>query len=201
MSPEQARGKEADERSDIWAFGCVLYEMLAGKRPFAGSEVSDTLASILKSDPDWSALPAATPSAIKRLLRRCLSKDVRGRLHDIADARLEIRDAQTGDTETVPRAPRTVWLPWTLVGAFVVLSAILAVLIPTTRDAHAGFRASVSKPDSAAHGQPECSIRGEDRHPEVCTRARADSGWHSSGFCGARCRRTGPRVGPSTRCD
>ena len=129
MSPEQARGKEADERSDIWAFGCVLYEMLAGKRAFDGSEVSDTLASILKSDPDWSALPAATPTAIRRLLRRCLSKDLRGRLHDIADARLEIRDAQTGDTETVPRAPRTVWLPWTLVGAFAVLSAILAVLI------------------------------------------------------------------------
>jgi eukaryotic-like serine/threonine-protein kinase len=129
MSPEQAKGRPADKRSDVWAFGCVLYEMLAGRRAFDGSEVSDTLASILKSDPDWSALPAATPSAIKRLLRRCLSKDVRGRLHDIADARLEIRDAQTGDTETVPRAPRTVWLPWTLVGAFAVLSAILAVLI------------------------------------------------------------------------
>ena len=97
MSPEQARGKEADKRSDIWAFGCVLYEMLTGNRAFDGSEVSDTLASILKSDPDWTALPPHTSSAIRRVLRRCLEKDPRRRLHDVADVRLELEEPAAFD--------------------------------------------------------------------------------------------------------
>ena len=92
MSPEQARGRPADKRSDIWAFGAVLYEMLTGKRAFEGDEISDTLASILKSDPDWGALPADTPHSIRRVLRRCLEKDPRRRTHDIADARLDLDD-------------------------------------------------------------------------------------------------------------
>ena len=90
MSPEQARGKAADKRSDIWAFGAVLYEMLTGKRAFEGDEISDTLANILKSQPDWSALPADTPPAIRRVLQRCLEKDPKRRTHDIADARLDL---------------------------------------------------------------------------------------------------------------
>ena len=95
MSPEQARGKSADKRADIWAFGCVLYEMLTGRRVFDGDEVSDTLAFVLTKDPDWSALPAATPAAIHRLLRRCLVKDRNARLPDIGSARLDIDDART----------------------------------------------------------------------------------------------------------
>ena len=79
MSPEQAKGKPADKRSDIWAFGCVLYEMLTGARPFGGDDVADTLASILKSEPDWDRLPALTPVSIRRLLHRALSKDRRHR--------------------------------------------------------------------------------------------------------------------------
>ena len=71
MSPEQARGKTVDKRADIWAFGCVLYEMLTGTRAFGGSEISDTLAGILLKEPDWTALPPQTPDAIRRLLRRC----------------------------------------------------------------------------------------------------------------------------------
>ena len=90
MSPEQARGRPADKRSDIWAFGAVLYEMLTGKRAFEGDEISDTLANILRSDPDWGALPADTPHSIRRVLRRCLEKDPRRRTHDIADARLDL---------------------------------------------------------------------------------------------------------------
>jgi serine/threonine protein kinase len=94
MSPEQARGKPADNRSDIWSFGCVLFEMLAGKRPFEGEETSDVLAAILRAEPDWNALPADTPAAVRRLLGRCLAKDRARRLRDIGDARLELDDAR-----------------------------------------------------------------------------------------------------------
>jgi Tol biopolymer transport system component len=90
MSPEQAKGRTADKRSDVWAFGCVLYEMLTGKRAFDGDDVSDTFASVLKGQPDWTTLPADTPSSIHRLLRRALVKDPKRRLSDMADARLEI---------------------------------------------------------------------------------------------------------------
>jgi serine/threonine-protein kinase len=99
MSPEQARGHAVDKRSDIWSFGCVLFEMLTGARPFGGQTVSDTLASILKLDPDWQLLPDDTPRALRRLLRRCLVKDRRLRLHDAADARIEIEDAAGAEPE------------------------------------------------------------------------------------------------------
>jgi Tol biopolymer transport system component len=101
MSPEQVKGKPADKRSDVWAFGCVLFEMLTGRRPFAGETISEVLAEILKSEPDWRTLPSTTPAAIRRLLRRCLTKDARERLHDIADARIEIRDARAEERDAV----------------------------------------------------------------------------------------------------
>ena len=93
MSPEQARAKPVDKRADVWAFGAVLYEMLTGRRAFAGDTVSDTLAAVLKTDPDWSALAPATPAAVRRLLRRCLQKEPSRRLRDIGDARIEIEEA------------------------------------------------------------------------------------------------------------
>jgi Tol biopolymer transport system component len=93
MSPEQARGKPVDKRSDIWAFGCVLYEMLTGRKAFDGETVSDTLAAILEREPNWKRLPAATPASVRRLLQRCLEKDVNRRLRDIGDASLELDDA------------------------------------------------------------------------------------------------------------
>ena len=86
MSPEQARGLVVDRRTDIWAFGCVLFEMLTGRRAFAGKDVPETIARVLTKDPDWTALPAGTPLSVRRLLRRCLAKDHGGRLADIADA-------------------------------------------------------------------------------------------------------------------
>jgi Tol biopolymer transport system component len=90
MSPEQARGKAVDRRTDMWAFGCVLYEMLTGRRAFAGDTTSDTIAAILDRDPDWAALPPSTPPSIRRLLRRCLEKDPNRRLRDAGDARLDL---------------------------------------------------------------------------------------------------------------
>ena len=89
MSPEQARGKPVDKRTDIWAFGAVFYEMLTGKRCFEGDTVSDVLASVLRQDPDWTALPAETPSSVRLLLRRCLERDRKKRLRDIGDAWIE----------------------------------------------------------------------------------------------------------------
>lgn len=90
MSPEQAQGKPLDARTDIWSFGCVLYEMLSGQKAFQGETTSDTIAKILRAEPDWTRLPPATPGAVRRLLRRCLATDPARRLHHLADARLEI---------------------------------------------------------------------------------------------------------------
>ena len=97
MSPEQARGKPVDKRTDNWAFGCVLFEMLTGRRAFDGETLSDTVAAVLERQPDWTCLPAETAPGVVRLLRRCLEKDPARRLHDIADARLEIEDALVPD--------------------------------------------------------------------------------------------------------
>jgi serine/threonine-protein kinase len=104
MSPEQARGTPADRRADIWAFGVVLYEMLTGRRLFDGEMASDVLASVLKSDPAWSDLPRGTPGSIRSLLRRCLERTPKNRLHDIADARIVLEDAIAGRNEDVPAA-------------------------------------------------------------------------------------------------
>jgi eukaryotic-like serine/threonine-protein kinase len=128
MSPEQAKGRAADKRSDVWAFGCVLYEMLTGTRAFDGSDVSDTLASVLKAQPDWTALPADTPPPVRRLLLRALEKEPRRRLSDMSDARLEIDEAVAGadaSPEPIP-ARRTSALPWAIA---TLLAAVLVATI------------------------------------------------------------------------
>jgi serine/threonine protein kinase len=104
MSPEQVRGQAVDKRTDIWAFGCVLYEMLTGRRAFGGDTPSDSLANTLQREPDWTALPPSVRAPIRTLLARCLDKDPVNRLHDIADARLEIVDAlsSTGLQDSSP---------------------------------------------------------------------------------------------------
>jgi serine/threonine protein kinase len=122
MSPEQARGKLADKRTDIWAFGCVLYEMLTGRAPFTADTITDTLAAIIERDPDWRALPDATSEALRRLLRRCLQKEPARRVHDIADARLDLEDAESLPASSVGEVPasrvrtsareRTAWAYW-----------------------------------------------------------------------------------------
>ena len=120
MSPEQARGLTVDKRTDIWAFGCVLYEMLTGRGPFLGPTVTDTLAAILEREPAWDALPGATPPVIRRLLQRCLEKDPKRRLRDIADARMEIDGVLSGPTRS------RVLLPWAM-AVVTSLGALIAV--------------------------------------------------------------------------
>ena len=109
MSPEQARGKAVDRRTDIWSFGCVLYECLTSRRCFDGETTSDLIASILQGEPDWNAQPGQTPARVRELLRRCLDKDAKRRLRDIGDARLELEEAiaqRTSSASPKGSAPR-----------------------------------------------------------------------------------------------
>ena len=103
MSPEQARGQTLDRRTDVWAFGCVLFEMLAGRSPFAGASVSDTVARALEREPTWSALPGSTPARVRALLRRCLQKDPAKRLGNLVEARQDI-EAALASPFKLPRA-------------------------------------------------------------------------------------------------
>ena len=127
MSPEQAKGKAVDRRVDIWAFGCVLYEMLTGKMAFQGEAVTDTLAAVIRAEPDWSLLPAATPHHIRVLLRRCLQKDVRQRLGDIGDARIALEEVLSGSVPS-PGTATPIWsraVPWAIAAALAMTLAIV----------------------------------------------------------------------------
>jgi Tol biopolymer transport system component/predicted Ser/Thr protein kinase len=139
MSPEQARGRAVDRRTDIWSFGCVLYECLTGRQAFAGETVSDVIALILQREPEWTLLPAGTPPRLRELLVRCLTKDPKKRLRDIGEARLLLEDGDASQASGVfaqaPAAPvRTSRLGWivaaALAGATVVLGAVLVLRTP-----------------------------------------------------------------------
>src|SRR5215470_13526940 len=148
MSPEQAKGKAIDRRTDIWAFGCVLYEMLTGKPAFGGETVSDTIGKILEREPAWSALPPATPASVRRLLHRCLQKDVKRRQRDIGDARLEIEDdislavaptaRDSADISTVRPARRSKF--------WIVSAAVLLMLLVGTIAEFVFFYRSLEAP-------------------------------------------------------
>jgi Tol biopolymer transport system component len=133
MSPEQARGRMVDRRADIWAFGCVLFEMLTGQTAFAADSTAETIVNVFQREPDWHALPQSTPARIRDLLRRCLSKDARRRLRDIGDARMEIEEtlastptAGSAATETRPAGSRRSWRR--LIAAAVAGAAVTLVL-------------------------------------------------------------------------
>ena len=131
MSPEQARGKPVDKRADIWAFGCVFYEMLTGVRAFGADTVTDTLAAVVRSEPDWSRLPADVPEGIRKLLGRCLDKDPRKRLRDIGDTRFDLDDASIDSGIAAPSrspAPRRA-LALSAFTAAIVIGMIVGVIV------------------------------------------------------------------------
>ena len=153
MSPEQARGRAVDHRSDIWAFGVMLYEMLSGERLFHGESVSDTLASVLKVEPEWDALPDDLPPSISRLLRRCLNKDRRERLQAIGDARLELQDVG-GESVAAPGPAKSHRGAW--------IAAVLAALIVGVIGAKTFLPAETASVDVA----PQPVVRSSIRLPE-----------------------------------
>jgi serine/threonine-protein kinase len=124
MAPEQAKGKPVDRRADIWAFGVVVWEMLTGRALFGGETVSDTLAAVLKTDPDWRALPPSTPASVRRLLRRCLERDCMNRLRNIGDtlADLDERQDRADPPLAVPPEPQRHW--WIAIAAVLALIAV-----------------------------------------------------------------------------
>ena len=150
MSPEQARGLVVDKRTDIWAFGCVVYEMLAGRSAFRGATATDVLASILEREPDWAALPSATPPAVVRLIRRCLEKDVRSRLRDIGDARHELEAAVQRDPRqersSMQTWPKRGWVLGVTAVALTAASVALGVLIERSLDRGAASTTEPSAP-------------------------------------------------------
>ena len=135
MSPEQAKGKAVDRRTDIWAFGCVLYEMLTGKMAFSGESITETLAAVIREEPDWSLLPPDTPPAIRNLLARCLKKDARQRLQSIGDARIAIDESLSGAPAqgefaspiAEGRRSRRELIAWSLVVVFAIAAVGLGV--------------------------------------------------------------------------
>ncbi|MEO8055445.1 MAG: protein kinase [Acidobacteriota bacterium] len=170
MSPEQARGKPVDKRTDVWAFGCVLFEMLTGKKAFEGETVSDTLAAILRGEPDWAALPEQTPGKIRDLLRKCLRREAKQRLHDIADARLDLEELgapgasgtftfeerQTVPSPTVASAERkrslSPYLPWALAAACAAGAGALALRARAPRAPAPVVQFEIRVPEGAAFG-------------------------------------------------
>jgi serine/threonine protein kinase len=134
MSPEQARGKAVDKRTDIWAFGCCMYETLTGRPTFDGETLSDTLAAILKGNPDWEWLPESTPASVRQLLRRCLSKDPHRRYRDVWDVRLQIEEALNEPDESSqdvvvapPPSALSRMAPWLAVGFFALAAAAVGI--------------------------------------------------------------------------
>ncbi len=168
MSPEQARGKVVDKRSDIWAFGCVVYEMLTGRRPFEGEDTTEVLVRIIEHEPDFEALPAACPPAVRRLLARCLEKERLKRLPDIGVARIEIDDALIAPLAVAPAPKPAARLaaraaPMWIVGAALIVAAVVGVLvysrIPTT-ESRTIVRASIALTEPLDFGiqQPAFAI-------------------------------------------
>ena len=173
MSPEQARGKPVDKRADIWAFGAVLYEMLTGRRAFGGDDVADVMVGVLSKDPEWGALPAATPPGIRSALRRCLERDPARRLRDIGDAGILIDELAMPQTAGAPVSARgsrrLAYLTWALAGALLASLVVLALAYrpPPASDLRA-VRFSVQSPADISlptgTGQSSSILSPDGRH-------------------------------------
>ena len=169
MSPEQSRGEAVDKRTDIWAFGCVLFEMLAGRAVFAAASFTETLSQVLKTEPDWQHLPADTPEGVRRLLRRCLTKDRARRLADIRDAQLDLEDdiaaplAEGTVARSMDRRRVTAWIIGGAVLASVVTTSMLLLLRQQPEAPAADFALTIAPP-SATGIQPVDSLRAR---PEI----------------------------------
>ncbi|OFW20355.1 MAG: hypothetical protein A3H97_20675 [Acidobacteria bacterium RIFCSPLOWO2_02_FULL_65_29] len=175
MSPEQAKGKPVDKRADIWAFGCVLYEMLAGRRAFDGENVTDIIVAVVSKEPDLAALPPGTPASIHRLLRRALSKDRKGRLPDIGVARLEIADSMGESSATANdrretharatagiRRERIAWIS-AAVCVIVAVAVVVARYLEPTPASHGVVRFDVELPERSGLGSNEVAISPDGR--------------------------------------
>ena len=156
MSPEQARGQEVDRRTDIWAFGCILFELFSGRSPFDAATASDTIAAVLEKEPDWKALPTATPSSVRHLIGRCLEKDRRQRLRDIGDAIPELADERPATAASQPATPApsssSLWRP-------------LAIVLATAALAMAGYLAMFGSARSTAPSTSDPPASGSPATP------------------------------------
>ncbi len=171
MAPEQARGQPVDKRADMWAFGCVLYEMLTGRRVFKGNSPTDVIAQIITAEPDWTALPAGLPDGTNRVVRRCLEKNAQRRLRDAGDARLDLEDTHAGPERAARESRRSLW--WVATATVAVGAITLAmgfaigrrsaetvvppvarttILLPPGQRFESGRRAVVISPDGQQIG-------------------------------------------------
>ncbi|HRQ72973.1 MAG TPA: protein kinase [Phycisphaerales bacterium] len=191
MSPEQARGRTLDKRTDVWSFGCVLYETLVGAPPFRADTISDTIALILRSEPDWAALPADTPGRVREVLRKCLQKDPKRRLRDLGDARIELHDAYgalSGSNVDVPSEVRTIqadeaepspWLtqlPWIVAGLALALAATLLAIVlkggppaPAATAALPSPASRSSRPGTACLTPPTARVQSRSLPTAACS--------------------------------
>jgi len=154
MSPEQAKGQEVGRASDVWAFGCVLYEMLAGRPVFAGKTVAEILAEVFKEEPDWRRLPAATPQGIRRLLRRCLQKEEKLRLRDIRDVRIDLEEARSGVYTDAPAVQgmsrRRERIVWASALAVITLIAVVLAFAFRPKPAASEMRVDITAPSTTS---------------------------------------------------
>ena len=190
MSPEQAKGKAVDKRADIWAFGVVLFEMLSGRSPFAGDSVAESIGLVVAREPDWRALPADTPPALRRLLTRCLAKDPRQRLRDIGDASLELGQPMEAAPQATEALKRRGVAPWVAVAAVVIGVALTAAVTVWTTRQPTPARPRVARFDLNVPG-----LQIDAYHHPVISRDGNRIAWSASGSLWVReLDRVDPRI-------